>query len=133
MCAANGFYTCFGMTEVFHFALLDQFFYGAGHIFDWHLRVNTVLVEKIDYLGPEPLERSLCNLFDMLGTAVEARLLARVGREQDPADVVDAARAMGAATSTSSRLISSGGIFIPRFAASDAGSRIWGIGLPGNT
>jgi hypothetical protein len=38
-----------------------------------HLRIDTVLVEQIDSVGAESLERSLGDLLDVLRPAVEAR------------------------------------------------------------
>ena len=57
---------------MFHFALLDQVLHRSRHIFDGHVRINAVLIEQIDHIGPEPLERALGNLLDALGPAVQS-------------------------------------------------------------
>src|ERR1700677_1246357 len=38
-----------------------------------------MLVEEVDDVGLKPLQRGVCNLLDMLGPAVHADLLARLG------------------------------------------------------
>jgi hypothetical protein len=65
--------TRFGKAEVPDLALLNQLLDGACHIFDGHLRIDTVLVEQIDHVGLESLERRLGDLLDVLRPTVEAR------------------------------------------------------------
>jgi alpha-acetolactate decarboxylase len=50
-------------AEVFHLALLDEFFDGSCHIFNGHVRIDAVLIEKIDCLDLQSLERRV-TLFD---------------------------------------------------------------------
>lgn len=64
--------TRFGKAEVPDLALLNQLLDGACHIFDGHLRIDTVLVEQIDHVGLESLQRRLGDLLDVLWPAVEA-------------------------------------------------------------
>src|SRR6266403_3921607 len=78
VCATDCLHPCFRKPEVLHLALLDQVFHGSRHVFDGHVRVNTVLVEEIDDLGPEPLERSLGDLLDVRGPAIQPGLFAGV-------------------------------------------------------
>ena len=58
-------------------------------------RSNTVLIEKIDGINSEPLERGLGNFFDVLRAAVQSSLLAggRIKRQclhpPAPATVID--------------------------------------------
>src|SRR5215475_12710837 len=52
-------------------ALLNQFLHRSGDVFDRRVRVDAVLIEKIDGLDPEPLERGLGDLLYMLRPAVE--------------------------------------------------------------
>src|SRR2546428_6293498 len=47
----------------------------CGHLFDGHVRVHTVLIEQIDGLDPESLERALGALLDMLWPPILAHLL----------------------------------------------------------
>jgi hypothetical protein len=46
----------FGEAEVFDLAILNQVFYCSCHVFDRNLRVNPVLIEQIDGIGPKSLE-----------------------------------------------------------------------------
>ena len=68
--ASNSFYAGLRQPEVFHLSLLDEFFDGSGHIFNRDIRVDAVLVEQIDAIGPETLERSLGDFFDMFRSTV---------------------------------------------------------------
>ena len=77
--ATNCFYPGFRKAEVLHFALLNQFLHRSRHIFDGHVGVNAVLIEKIDDIGPEPLERSLGDFLDVRGPAIQPSLLAGAG------------------------------------------------------
>ena len=52
---------------------LDQFLHRAGDVFDRHVRVDAVLIEQIDHIGLEALERGLGDLLDVLRPAVQAR------------------------------------------------------------
>src|SRR5438128_12035211 len=63
---------CFGEAKVLHLALFDQFFHRASHVFDWHVRINAVLIKQIDGIDLEALERCIRDLLDMLWAAVEA-------------------------------------------------------------
>jgi hypothetical protein len=62
-------HTGFRKAEVLHLTFSNQFPNGSRHIFDRHVRVNAVLVEQVDGLDPEPLERGLGNLLNMLWPA----------------------------------------------------------------
>src|SRR5216684_3458260 len=44
----------------------------AGDVFDRHVRIDAVLIEQIDDIGLEPLERGRRNLFDVLRPAGRA-------------------------------------------------------------
>ena len=77
MGAADGLRACFRKAEVLHLACLDQFLHRARHIFDGHVRIDAVLVEQIDGLDPQPLERGLGDLLDVLGRLFMPPLLPR--------------------------------------------------------
>src|SRR5205823_1602934 len=68
--AADRAHACFGHAEVLHLALRNQFLDRSRHVFDRHVRVDTVLIIEIDDVGPEPFQRTLDALFDALGPAV---------------------------------------------------------------
>src|SRR5260370_13285789 len=65
MCATDGLHPCFRESEVLHLSLLDKLFHGAGDVFDRHVQIDTMLVEQIDRIHLEPLERRLRNLLDV--------------------------------------------------------------------
>ena len=73
MRAADGLHAGFGQAEVLHLALLNQFLHRARHVFDGHVRVNPMLIEQINRLDLEPLERAFDGLLDVLRPAVQAR------------------------------------------------------------
>ena len=54
--------------------LPDQLLHRAGNVFDRHVRIDAVLIEEIDDLGLEPLERGFGDLPDMLRPAIGATL-----------------------------------------------------------
>src|SRR5579885_165510 len=72
----DGLHTGFRKTEILDLARSDQILDRAGDVFDRHLVIDAMLVEEIDGLDLEPLERSLRDLFDVLRPAVEAALRA---------------------------------------------------------
>ncbi len=84
VCAADRLRACFGKSEVLHLALLDQILHRSGHIFDRHVGVNAVLVEQIDDIGLEPLERCFGDLLDVLRPAVQPSLLRPFGSMLNP-------------------------------------------------
>jgi hypothetical protein len=60
-------------------ALGDQVLDRARYVLDWHVRVYAVLIEKVDDRNTKPLQRRVADLADVLGSAVEARLLLCLG------------------------------------------------------
>jgi hypothetical protein len=69
-----------------HLAFADQLLHRARDVFDGHLRVDAVLVEKVDRIDLEPPERRLRHRADVLGPAVHgagAELHAELGRDHD--------------------------------------------------
>ena len=51
----------------------DQVLHRAGDVLDRHFGIDAVLVEQIDGVDLEPLERGVGDLLDVLGPAVQAR------------------------------------------------------------
>jgi hypothetical protein len=74
--ALNGRRTSFGQTEVPDFALRDQFSDGTCHIFHWHLRIYPMLIEEINAVRAEALQRFFGHLPNSIGPAVESEFLA---------------------------------------------------------
>ena len=81
MGATNRLGSRFREAEVPDLALPNQLLHCSSHVFDRHLRVDTVLVEQIDHVGLESLERRLGDLLDVLRPAVEARERGKVETE----------------------------------------------------
>ena len=57
MRAADRLRARLGEAEVLHLALLDQLLDRAGDVFDRHVRVDAMLIEQVDAVGPQALER----------------------------------------------------------------------------
>ena len=64
-----------------HLACLDQLFHRAGNIFDWDVRIDAMLIEKIDVVCPETLETSIHHPLDVFGPAVQAALFREIETE----------------------------------------------------
>ena len=76
-----------GEAEVLDLARLDQLLDRSRHVLDRHVRVDAVLIEQVDDVDPEPLERGLDGLLDVLRPAVQARPApagGRLGLEVEP-------------------------------------------------
>src|SRR3984893_15879800 len=61
--------------------LLDQILHGTRHMFDRHVGINPVLIQQVDDVDLQPLQRRLSDLADVLGPAVHADLPSRLGVE----------------------------------------------------
>ena len=62
----------FGEAEALHLPFRDQIPHGARDLLDRHVRVDAVLVEQVDRLDPQPLERALRRPADVLRAAIQA-------------------------------------------------------------
>src|SRR5262245_66471145 len=71
MCATDGLRSCFRKAEVFHLTLLNQVLHRSRHVFDRHVRVNTVLIEQINDIDLESLERGLGDLLDVFWPTIQ--------------------------------------------------------------
>ena len=58
-------------AEVQNLALSDQLFDRAGDVLDRDVRIDAMLVEKIDTVGAEALERAIDDCLDVLRPAVQ--------------------------------------------------------------
>ena len=63
---------CTGLreTKVLHLAFLNQILHSTRNIFDRNIQVYPMLIEEIDGIDLETLERLFCNLLDVLRSAV---------------------------------------------------------------
>ena len=73
--AADRLHARFGQAEVLDLAFADQVLHRAGDVLDRHVGIDAVLIEEIDAVGLEPLQRRVGHLADVRGPAVEAGLL----------------------------------------------------------
>ena len=76
MGATNRLHAGLGQTEMPDLAFANQIADRARDVFDRHVRIDAMLIEQIDSVGLEPLQRCLGHVADVGGPAVEARLLA---------------------------------------------------------
>src|SRR3954447_5709353 len=81
--ATDGLHACFGQPEVPDLAFADQILHRTRHVLDRDVRIHTMLIEEIDAIGIEPLQRSLSDLAHVRRAAVEARLLAVLELESE--------------------------------------------------
>src|ERR1700733_74574 len=68
--AADGLRARFADAQRAHFALLHELRHGADRILDRHIRIDAVLVIKIDYIDAEALEAFLARLDHEIRPAV---------------------------------------------------------------
>src|SRR4249919_4134942 len=74
----------FRQTEVPDLALLDQVLDCSRDLFDWNVRIDTVLVEKIDGVDAQPLERGLGDFPDVFRPTVEPSAALTAGVDLEP-------------------------------------------------
>ena len=84
MGAADGVGTGFGEPEVGDLAGGDEVLDGAGDVLDRDGRVDTVLVEQVDALDAESLQRAVDGLADVVRPAVEAATFSGLWVEAPP-------------------------------------------------
>src|SRR5437762_4734395 len=86
VCAADRLHARFRKAEVLDLTFANKLLHRSGYLFDRHVRINTVLIEQIDNIGPESLQRSVGDLFDVLWPAVHANWRTAVWIEFEPKD-----------------------------------------------
>src|SRR5260370_40224350 len=74
--ATDRLHSCFRKPEMLYLPFLNQILDRPSNIFDSHVRVNPMLIEEIDVVGLQSLERRFGDLLDVLGPAIHAELLA---------------------------------------------------------
>src|SRR5579871_3092777 len=72
MCAPNRLYGRFREPKMLHLAFVDQLSYRTGNVFDRNVRIDAMLIKEIDNVGPEPTQRRLSHLPDVLRAAILA-------------------------------------------------------------
>ena len=63
---------------MFHLALVDKLLHCAGYFFNRNVQIDAMLIEQIDGIDFEPLERCLSDLLDVLRPAVQRTPLAAI-------------------------------------------------------
>jgi hypothetical protein len=81
--AANRFHACLRKPEVLDLALLNQVLHRPCHILDWHVRVDTVLIEEINPIGLESLQGRLGHFLNVLRPTIQPALPAGFEREPE--------------------------------------------------
>ena len=76
MRAADRLHARFRQTEVLDLAFANQVLDRARDVLDRHVGIDAVLIEQIDPIGLEPLQRRVGDLADVRRPAVQPRLLA---------------------------------------------------------
>src|SRR2546426_7060571 len=71
--ATDRLHSRFGKAEALDLTLLNHLPYSSGHVLDRHVQINPVLIEEVDFLDLESLERALDGLLDVLGPAIQSR------------------------------------------------------------
>ena len=71
MSPTNSLHTGFGQPEVLHLANPDQVLHGACDILNRHVRVDTMLIEQVNRVDIEPLERRFGDFLDVLRPTVQ--------------------------------------------------------------
>src|SRR4026208_1997746 len=71
MSATDSLNARFGKSPMQDLSLIHQVFDSSGDVFDRHLRIDAVLVEKVYAVGAEPLERSFDAQLEVVGFAVK--------------------------------------------------------------
>jgi hypothetical protein len=71
MCSPDCLRACFREPEVLDLALLDQISYRTRNLFNGHVRVDAMLIEKVDRFDAEPLQRTFYSLPDVVGPAAQ--------------------------------------------------------------
>src|SRR5208283_5384837 len=72
MGAADRLSTRLRHAEMLYLALCNEIFHGPGDVFHRHVRVNTVLIEQIDDVGPEALQSRVCHFANTFRPAVQS-------------------------------------------------------------
>jgi hypothetical protein len=83
--AADGLGPGFRQAEKTHLASGNQVTHRADGLLDGHLRVNPVLVVKVNHLQPEPLQAGIAGRADVFGPAIDAEK--RAGGVADVAEL----------------------------------------------
>src|ERR1700756_3424469 len=83
VCTANRLGTGLGQTEVLYLSLLDQFLHGSRNIFNRHVRVDTMLIQKVDGVDVQSAQGCIRDLPDVVGPAVET-IASAVGIDPEP-------------------------------------------------
>ncbi len=71
-----------GQAEVSHLAFGNQIAHGTGHIFNRHVRIDPVLIEQVDAVGLETLERGFGHRANVRWAAVQALAHHAVGEAE---------------------------------------------------
>src|SRR5438128_1771499 len=83
VCASDRLHSGFRKAEVLDLTFLNQVLHSSRHVFDWHVWINAMLIEQIDGIGLESLERRFGDLLDVFWPAIRAALLVTLELEPE--------------------------------------------------
>ena len=64
-----------------YLAALDKIFHGTRNVLDWNIRIDPMLIEKIDTIRTETLQAPVDHFLDVIGPAVQTALVGEVEAE----------------------------------------------------
>lgn len=64
-------HSCLGKAGVLDLTLLNQILHRSRHVFDRDVRGNPMLVQQVNHIDLEPLERALDGLLDVLWLVIQ--------------------------------------------------------------
>ena len=64
MSATDRLHACLRQSEVPDLSFLNEVLHRSRNVLDRHVRIHAMLVEQVDRIHPQALERSLSDLFD---------------------------------------------------------------------
>src|SRR5207249_437720 len=71
MCATNRLCSCLRKAKLLYLAFLNQVLHCSRYIFDWHVGVHAVLIEQVDAIDLESLERGFGDFLDVLWPTIQ--------------------------------------------------------------
>src|SRR4029453_3564116 len=84
MRAADRLRACFGQPEESYLAFAYELCHGANCFFDWRVRIDTMLIIKIDHFKTESAQTSVACLVDIIRLSANPAVVRPGGITQDP-------------------------------------------------
>src|SRR6266496_983174 len=84
MRAADRFLACFGQTEKAHLTLPHKLCHGVNGLFDWRVRIDTMLIINIDHINAQSAQTSFASFADIIRLTANLPKVRPGGITQDP-------------------------------------------------